>query len=408
MINYNTDRKHIAVIGGGAAGFFSAIHAAYNNNDVTIFEKGNSVLNKVRISGGGRCNVTHACFDVNELVKFYPRGAKELISAFHRFNTNHAIDWFESRGVELKKEEDGRMFPVSDSSQTIIDCLLKEAKSNGVKIKTQCQVNSLVKQNDQFVLTFSDNTQKQFDKVIVAAGGYPSTKSYDWLRSLGINIIEPVPSLFTFNIPNSPFKGLEGVSVEETLVSVEDSKFNYNGPLLITHWGVSGPAVLKTSAFAARHIHDLGYNFKAIINFMPSLINAELDEQLNQQKKLHPAKKVISKLFNQLSNRLWERLCAAAGITETVQYANLSKQQILALVKNISAYEVHVKGKTTFKEEFVTCGGVDLKEVDVKAMQSKKVQGLFFSGEVLNIDGVTGGFNFQAAWTTGFIAGSCI
>ena len=398
--------KSIAVIGGGAAGFFAAIHAAYNGNDVTIFEKGSSVLNKVRISGGGRCNVTHACFDVNELVKFYPRGAKELIGAFHRFNTNRTIDWFESRDVELKTEDDGRMFPVTDSSQTIIDCLLKEAKRNCVEIKMQCSVISVAKVNEQFVLKFADNTKKNFDVVIVAAGGYPSTKSYDWLRSLGLSIIEPVPSLFTFNIPNSPFKGLEGLSVEEALVTVSDSKFNYSGPLLVTHWGVSGPAVLKTSAFAAQHIHDLGYNFKAIINFIPSLSDDELEELLNQQKKLHPAKKVFSKLFNQLPNRLWERLCTTAGITESVQFANISKQQMQALEKNISAHELNVQGKTTFKEEFVTCGGVDLKEIDMKTMQSKKVPGLFFAGEVLNIDGVTGGFNFQAAWTTGFIAGS--
>ncbi|HNR19604.1 MAG TPA: NAD(P)/FAD-dependent oxidoreductase [Bacteroidia bacterium] len=400
--------KNVAVIGGGAAGFFAAIHAAQNGNEVTIFEKGNSLLNKVRISGGGRCNVTHACFEVNDLVKFYPRGSKELISAFYRFNTNHTIDWFESRGVELKTEGDGRMFPVSDLSQTIIDCLLKEAKRNGVKIKTQCGVNAVILVDSKLILKFANDAQKEFDSVIVTSGGYPSSKNYDWLRGLGINIVEPVPSLFTFNIPNSPLKGLEGVSVSDALVTVEDSKFKYNGPLLITHWGISGPAVLKTSAFAARFIHDLNYNFTASINFIPSFSAIELEELFNQQKKNHPSKKVFSKLFPQLPGRLWERLCAAAGITEGCQYANISKQQMLSLIKNILSYELRVKGKTTFKEEFVTCGGIDLKEVDMKTMESKKIPGLFFAGEVLNIDGVTGGFNFQAAWTTGFIAGSSV
>lgn len=400
--------KNIAVIGGGAAGFFSAIHAAQNNNRVVIFEKGSTVLNKVRISGGGRCNVTHACFDVKELIKFYPRGSKELNSAFHRFNTTHTIDWFESYGVELKTEDDGRMFPVSDSSQTIIDCLMEQARDNGVSIKTQRAVVSVTPKADKLLLSFADNSVQEFDKVIVTCGGYPASKSYDWLRNLGIEIVEPVPSLFTFNIPGSPFKGLEGVSVEEAMVTVKNSKFEYQGPLLITHWGISGPAVLKTSAFAARHVHDLNYHFEALVNFLPSYHAVQLEEKINQQKKNVPAKKVFTKFFPELSGRLWERLCATAGITDSVQYANLSKQQMQGLIKNLSAFELSVKGKTTFKEEFVTCGGVDLKELDMKTMQSKKVPGLFFAGEVLNMDGITGGFNFQAAWTTGYIAGTSV
>lgn len=401
--------KNIAVVGGGAAGFFSAIHAAgNNNNNVTIFEKGNNVLGKVRISGGGRCNVTHACFDVKELVKFYPRGSKELLGAFHRFNTNHTLDWFESRGVELKTESDGRMFPVSDNSQTIINCLIHEARKANVKVILQTGIGSIKKRSDAFELNFQDGLVKNFDSVIITSGGYPSLKSYQWIKELGINIIPPIPSLFTFNIPSSPFKGLEGLSIEAAEVSIPDSKFGFSGPLLITHWGVSGPCVLKTSAYAARFIAEKNYEFKCHLNFLPHLKPQELLETLLSLKNSRPAQKVFTKAFYELPQRLWERLCEMSGIEDFTQYANLNKKQIQTLSQNLQHCELNVKGKTTFKEEFVTCGGVDLKEIDMKTMQSKKNSGLYFAGEILDIDGVTGGFNFQAAWTTGFIAGSSL
>jgi predicted Rossmann fold flavoprotein len=399
--------KTIAVIGAGAAGFFAAIKAAGDaGNIVTIFEKSNDVLSKVRISGGGRCNATHACFDVSELINFYPRGGRELRGAFHQFNTNHTIEWFEQRGVHLKTEEDGRMFPVTDSSSTIINCLMGELKRLKINLRTHTGISAIKKNETTFTLTVANKPAEEFDAVIITTGGYPSVKSYDWIKALGIQVIDPVPSLFTFNLPASPLKGLEGISVEDAQVSIPDTKFIYRGPFLVTHWGVSGPAVLKTSAYAARYIHERNYEFLCHINFLPQLSFEDVAEIFNEQKQNNAKRKVFTKPFAQIPLRLWERLCATAGITEALQYANLNKTQQQHLSTNLLKLPMHVKGKTTFKEEFVTCGGIDLKEVDMKTMQCKNIPGLFFAGEILNIDGVTGGFNFQAAWTTGFIAGS--
>lgn len=396
----------IAVIGGGAAGFFAAINAAIINPSlcIYIFEKSKNVLSKVKISGGGRCNVTHACYDITRLIENYPRGNRELISAFNKFNPAHAVEWFSKRGVILKTEADGRMFPVTDNSQTIINCLISEAEKHAVKICYNISVTKFEKTGNEFALTFSDGHIENYTSVIIATGGSPSEKSYQWLKQLGINIIPPVPSLFTFNVPDSPLKGLEGVAVDKARVRIKDEKYFFVGPMLITHWGISGPAVLKLSSFAARAIHNHNYNFSVIINWLPELSDINLAERFSEIKKTSPTKKITSNSVFQLPQRLWERICTLSGIEESMQFSNLSKSKQNLLTDNLLRFTLTVIGKTTFKEEFVTCGGVDLKEVDMRTMQCKKIPGLYFAGEILDIDGLTGGFNFQAAWTTGYLA----
>ncbi len=398
--------KKIAVIGGGAAGFFAAIHAAYQNKtEVVLFEKSNKVLSKVRISGGGRCNVMHNCFDAARLTEFYPRGKKELRNAFARFYSQHTLEWFQSRGVKLKAEEDGRMFPVTDDSITIINCLMQEAAENNVEIKLQHDVDSIEKIKEHFEITFADGRKSKFDKVIVTTGGNPQLKSYEWLTKLGHTIIPPVPSLFTFNIPLSPLKGLEGLSVQSALVRIQDVKHEEKGPVLITHWGLSGPAVIKMSAWAARKLHELNYETTAMINWLPQHHAESAKTEIEKFKIIFHNRKVSANPVFELPQRLWERLCELSTITDTDNYADLSKTKINKLSEILTNMQLRLRGKTTYKEEFVTCGGIHLKEVDMITMESKKVKGLFFAGEVLDIDGVTGGFNFQAAWTTGYLAG---
>ncbi len=400
----------VIIIGGGAAGFFGAITCArYNYNaEIILLEKSTKLLSKVRISGGGRCNVTHACFDNNQLIKYYPRGGKELKTCFSYFSTNQTVDWFESRGVKLKTEADNRMFPESDSSQSIVDCLEREARVLGVKIMTGFAVGGLEKNNNKWTVKLRGGENMVCDKILVATGGSPSDDSYNWVRELGLEVITPVPSLFTFNIPDSRLNGLQGLSVANAEVRVEGTKISTLGPLLLTHWGFSGPVILRLSAWAAREIYAMDYNFNIHINFVPTYTEDSLREKLLEIKSEHHKKMVTSNVFFDLPKRLWERLIGLAGIEEETRWADVPNKNINKLIEELLRGNYSVKGKTTFKEEFVTCGGIDLKEVELTTMQSRKHQGLHFAGEVLNIDALTGGFNFQSAWTTGFLAGKSI
>jgi len=390
----------IIIVGGGAAGFFTAINIAEKNPSLTIaiLERGKSVLEKVRISGGGRCNVTHACFIPNDLAQFYPRGEKELRGPFHKFASGDTIEWFERHGVELKIEEDGRMFPVSDSSQTIIDCFLNSAKKCGVKVLTGQSVQSVFKSDNGWKLdTQNDNFSCQ--KLIMATGSNP--KIWELLESLGHSIVSPVPSLFTFNIKDKRIKDLPGIASPAT-VKVNGTKLSASGPLLITHWGMSGPAILKLSAWGARELFEKNYKFTISVNWL----NTDLDDALEQVKELkqeHAKKSVSKNAFFDLPKRLWESLVAASGIEPETQWANLSKSQLQNLAEQLVRGQFEVNGKSTFKEEFVTAGGIDLREIDFKTMRSKLHENLYFAGEILNIDAITGGFNFQNAWTGGFI-----
>ncbi|MEX0608429.1 MAG: NAD(P)/FAD-dependent oxidoreductase [Balneolaceae bacterium] len=397
----------IAVIGGGAAGFFAALSckAHHPSANVHLYEKSAKLLAKVKVSGGGRCNVTHSCFKVGELVKNYPRGERPLKKAFGIFNPNHTIEWFKARGVELKTESDGRMFPVTDDSQTIIDCLTKEARKLGVSIKLNSPIKSIQKLSDGFQLGFKKSEIKKVDKVIIATGGSPRESGFDWLKDLGHSVEEPVPSLFTFNMPDEPVKELMGVVVNPVEARIQGSKLKSEGPLLITHWGMSGPAILKLSAFGARELHERNYNFVVMINWAGSKGEEEIRSALKSVVEHHTKKKVTNVNPFNMPNRMWEFLLNKLSLADDMIWENLGKKNINRLTHIIFNDEYEVRGKTTFKEEFVTCGGIKLSEIDMKSMQSKIVPGLYFAGEVLNIDGITGGFNFQAAWTTGFISG---
>lgn len=402
-----TSQKTIAIIGGGAAGFFAAVNCAdmYPQHRVTIFEKGKKLLSKVRVSGGGRCNVTHACFDVQLLAKNYPRGEKQLKSCFSRFMTTDTIKWFEERGVNLKAENDGRMFPVSDSSQTIIDCLLQEAEKHNVQIETGCDVIRMEKKEDgKIELTFRYEEKRSFDAVLIATGGSPSASGFDWLRDSGHDIIPPVPSLFTFNIPKNKVTELMGVSVNPARVKILQTNYSNEGPLLITHWGMSGPAVLKLSSLAARELATRNYKFKIQVSWLTDKKEDTLRAEFIEMKKTFATRLVYNFIEFGLPKRLWQFLLDKSGIPEHQQWAQLSKDQLNKLVSSLMYDEYSVSGKTTFKEEFVTCGGVSLKDVNFQTMESKIMKGLYFAGEVLDIDAVTGGFNFQAAWSTGFVA----
>lgn len=397
----------VAVIGGGAAGFFSAISAKHHNPEaqVTIYEKSDKLLSKVRISGGGRCNVTHHCFKINELVKFYPRGEKPLKKAFGIFSPTDTIDWFKQRGVELKTESDGRMFPTSDSSDTIIKCLMKEVNHLGIGIKTQSSIKSLRVSSEKIELGFKDNQFKEVDKVIIATGGSPRSEGFNWLRDLDHDIEEPVPSLFTFNMPDEDIKELMGVVADPVSVKIMGTKLKSSGPLLITHWGMSGPAILKLSSFGARELSEMDYEFNVLINWTGELSEQEIRDTLKNVVDSHGKKRIYNVNPFELPGRLWEFLIKKLDISDNMIWDNMGKKNINRLVHILMNDEYSVKGKTTFKEEFVTCGGVSLQDIDIKTMESRKVPNLYFAGEVLDIDGVTGGFNFQAAWTTGFIAG---
>jgi predicted Rossmann fold flavoprotein len=401
--------QSIIIIGGGAAGFFAAIRAAECNPDaqVIILEKSKDVLGKVKVSGGGRCNLTHACFVPRELSKFYPRGEKELLGPFNRFACGDTIEWFEKRGVKTKIEADGRMFPVSDDSQTIVDCLWAAARKSGVSIYINTALKALHApsvSNPNWVIETAQ--QKLFaQQVMIASGSSPSMWAI--LAQLGHTIIEPVPSLFTFNIKDPRLTDLLGISVPLAEVKVEGSKLSSTGPLLITHWGMSGPAILKLSAWGARELAGLQYKFAIRVNWI--MAKPEDTRQDLEDLKQEDGRKMVSANTQfGLPIRLWKRLVAATGIRDDKRWADLSKKEIQTLAEELTQGRFQVNGKSTFKEEFVTAGGVDLKEVDFKTFGSKLFPGLFFAGEVLNIDAITGGFNFQAAWTGGWIAGEAM
>lgn len=397
---------NIIIVGGGAAGFFTAINIVEKNPKlkVAILERGTEVLNKVRISGGGRCNVTHACFEPNELVKFYPRGEKELRGPFHQFCSGDTIEWFEKHGVELKIEADGRIFPVSNSSQTIIDCFLKATQKLGITVLTRQSVQSIFKKDSLWkVETQTENYLAE--KLILATGSNP--KVWEMLQNFGHAIVSPVPSLFTFNIKDSRIKELPGVTAHVT-VKVKDTKLSSTGPLLITHWGMSGPAILKLSAWGARILHDKNYQFTIFVNWLNDAETTAVEKKLKELKQEHAKKSVSKKSPFELTNRLWESLVIASGIEVETKWADLSKIQLQNLVNQLTNGTFQINGKSTFKEEFVTAGGIDLKEINFKTMESKLHENLYFAGEIVNIDAITGGFNFQNAWTSGYIVATAL
>ena len=397
------------VVGGGAAGFFGAIAAAEADPraSVTILEKTRHVLSKVRISGGGRCNTTHACFEPRELSQRYPRGGRALIGPFTRFGPRETIEWFRLRGVNLKTEPDGRMFPVTDSSLSIIDCLMDSAKNADVQIRLQTGLDAIARQPcGGFSLTLSSGERLAADRLLWAAGGCREVNHP--LVPLGHTLVPPVPSLFTFHIDSSWLSELPGVSVEDVQVSVPGTALKQRGPLLITHTGVSGPAILRLSAWGARDLHAAAYRFPLGISWLPDAKPDSLLEEINRRREAHGGQTVLRTRLNPLPARLWEQLVLQAGISADTKWARLAKPQAQKLVSLLTGTELPVTGKSMNKEEFVTAGGIPLPEVDFKTMQSRIAPGLFLAGESLDIDGITGGFNFQAAWTTGWIAGQAI
>jgi predicted flavoprotein YhiN len=434
----------IVIAGGGAAGFFAAVTCAEAAPDaeVIILEKGAQFLSKVKISGGGRCNVTHACFDARELTIRYPRGERALLAPFNRFQASDTVVWFESHGIKLKTERDGRMFPVSDSSQTIIDCLMNAAKSAGVKLRSNCGVERVTKLPDggfEVELerrtpvrpesfggvqasacsggtlkrelqhagseTGAPNKKISCDRLLLATGGCRAAAAGQLAVSLGHKLEPPVPSLFTFHIATPWLRGLAGVSVEVAEASVPGARLRERGALLATHWGLSGPAILRLSAWGARELHELDYKFPLHINWLPQLDAEKITAEFQSRRNSQPAKLIVNTPLAPLPSRLWEQLVLAAGISRDTRWAALSRAAQHRLVKQLIRTEFQVTGKSLNKDEFVTCGGVRLGEVDFKTMESRICPGLYFAGELLDIDGITGGFNFQAAWTTGWIAG---
>ncbi len=396
----------LIVIGGGAAGFYGAIQSAELNPDLSILilEKSNKLLSKVKVSGGGRCNVTQHCFDAAQLAKHYPRGEKPLKNLFKKYQAQNVVDWFASKRIALKAEEDGRMFPTTDSSQTIIDCFLNEAVKHKIKIELETAVLGITPQQDH--LQVQCNTGKVYiaKKVLLATGGNPNLQFYQWIQNLGHQIMPPIPSLFTFNDSQKHFKDLMGIAVPDAEVKIASTKFSHSGPVLITHWGLSGPAVIKLSAWAAEYLHQVNYQFTALVSWIGNVKEDILREELIDHKAKHGKQKVYNNPLFALPNRLWQLLCSLAEIDEQKIWAELPQKNINKLIEGLIRSSFQIKGKTTFKEEFVTCGGVALSDIDLETMESKKIKNLFFAGEVLNIDGETGGYNFQAAWTTSYIA----
>lgn len=400
----------ILVIGGGAAGFFTAINAAENNKSlkIAILERGKEVLTKVKVSGGGRCNVTHAEFVPKQLAQNYPRGEKELLGSFHRFMTGDTIDWFEKRGVALKIEEDGRMFPTTDSSQTIIDCFTSETKRLGIKVLKNHSVKQLSKHENKWLVATSEGDFLA-EKVVVATGSNP--KIWKLLEQLGHSIEAPVPSLFTFNIKDPRILDLPGVATQASVAVLDvagKTMLESEGPLLITHWGMSGPAILKLSAWGARLLEATQYKFKIQVNWLYDASKENIVEAL-KTLKLENAKQTIAKYTQfELPKRLWQSLLKASAISDTQKWADTTNIQLNTLAEQLTQGTFEVNGKSTFKEEFVTAGGIQLKEVDFKTFESRVCENLFFAGEVLNIDAITGGFNFQNAWTGGYLAAQAL
>jgi len=394
----------IGVVGGGAAGFFSAIHAAYAGHKVKLFEKSPKVLSKVLVSGGGRCNVTHGTVFLNDLLKGYPRGSSFLKKVFSHFSTSDTMAWFESRGVLLKTEADLRVFPQSDDSQTIVNVLLDQAKKYDVEILTRHSIREILPENGRFLIKGEEKEEK-VDRLIICSGGSNKKESYSFLAKLGHSIINPIPSLFTFNTPDAGLKLLKGISVPNGKIRFEGSKIHYSGPILITHWGISGPAVLKLSAFGADWLYDKEYKTSALIKWDANFTESGLKKVLNDFRQAHPKKNIQKNALFGLPSRLWQYLTSKAEIEENLIWDGISQKKINKLIENLFNFSLIISGKTTFKEEFVTAGGVDLREIDANTMESKLIPGLFFAGEVIDVDGITGGYNFQAAWSTGFLAG---
>lgn len=397
----------VAIIGGGAAGYFSAfsVKKHHPNAEVILYEKTSKSLSKVKVSGGGRCNVTHHCFDIAQLVKHYPRGSRFLKKAFHFFGPTDTIEWFKSRGVSLKIEEDNRMFPTTDSSQTIIDCFNEEVEKLGIQVKFRSTIHALVPLKDSIKLDFGEGNVKEFNKVIVATGGSPKLEGLKWLQALGHRVEPPVPSLFTFNMPTEKIKELMGLVAPNASVKVQGSKLIATGPVLITHWGMSGPGILKLSSFGARDLAQLNYNFKIQINWVNATNEDQFRMKFAELLSSHPKAGIQQTKIDGVPKRLWHFILKDLGIDLAKPSAELSKKDKNRLINALLNAEYQVSGKTTFKEEFVTCGGVSLSDINPKTMESRVVPNLYFAGEVMDIDGVTGGFNFQAAWTTGYIAG---
>lgn len=397
----------VLIIGGGAAGFFTAINAKENNPDldITILEKGKDVLQKVKISGGGRCNVTHACFEPKELTKFYPRGEKELLGPFHQFMTGDTFEWFDNRGIPLKIENDNRVFPEANTSQAIIDCFTNAVDNLGIKVLKNHGVNSVSQQDNKWVV---NTKEMQFDAdfLVVAAGS--SKKVWDLCKTLDHSIIDPVPSLFTFNIKDKRIIDLGGISVPNAEVKLIGTNLENSGPLLITHWGLSGPAILKLSAFGARILADKNYQYNVEVNWLGQDSDSVLDELILLKKQQAKKQVNLKSPFSDIPRRLWERFVAAAEIKPNQNWGDLSNKQLNNLANQLTKGLFNANGRTTFKDEFVTAGGVNLKEINFKRFESKLHKNLFFVGEVLNIDAVTGGFNFQNAWTGGFICAKSI
>lgn len=409
--------QKLIVIGGGAAGFFCAVNAARLRPDlkVILLEKSGKLLSKVKISGGGRCNTTHACFEIPTLVKKYPRGETFLKKSFHQFNTNHTIQWFLERGVGLAEENDGRMFPTTNQSQTIIDCLLKEANQYKVQVILHSEVKSIEQTLEGFnVLVGNTSNSKvviinmttQF--ICIACGGYPKSEMFNWLGNLNHSFQSPVPSLFTFNIPKHPIAALMGLSVPKATVKILGTKLKESGPLLITHWGFSGPVILRLSAWGARQLSEMQYHFTIQVNWVGDTNEAVLREEWGYYRTELAAQKMGGKNPFSLPARLWNFILASSGVMEETRWAELKAAQQNKIIQLLSAFPFEVKGKTTFKEEFVTCGGITLSEINPQTMESKLVPNLFFAGEIMDIDGITGGFNFQHAWTSGWIAATTI
>jgi len=402
----------IAIIGGGAAGFFAAIAAKENhpNAQVTILEKSQKLLSKVKVSGGGRCNVTNGCTSIKQLSTAYPRGEKKLKKAFRTFSTKDTMEWFESRGVPLMIQEDTCVFPVSQDSQSIIDCFLNGARRLGIKIEKGTGVKAIEPIGEQLQLEFikAEYETRIYDKVIVATGGSPKRSGLEWLEKLGHKIEDPVPSLFTFNMPNEPIKELMGIVVEKALTNIQGTKLRGDGPLLITHWGMSGPAILKLSAFGARILSDCGYDFKVQVNWVNQINNELVMNALKNIVDDHGNKILSNYRPYLLPERLWHYLVEKCNLPLNKKWNELGKKGLNKLTNILTNDNYSVKGKTTFKEEFVTCGGVSLESIDFNTMQSRVCKNLYFAGEVMDVDAITGGYNFQAAWTTGFIAGKLL
>jgi predicted Rossmann fold flavoprotein len=398
----------LLILGGGAAGFLAAITAAEAQpaRKIILLEKQRQPLAKVRISGGGRCNVTHACFDVAELVRAYPRGSRELRGPFTRFGPRETVAWFAGRGVPLKTEADGRMFPTTDLSETIVECLLKTARSAGVELRTQVEVRRIERRATGFELTLRDGGQLTGERLVLATGS--NKQGYAWAQALGHTLIPPVPSLFTFQIDDPRLHDLSGVSLGDAHLGLAGTKLEARGPLLITHWGLSGPAALKLSAWAARELYEQNYHAELLINYLPNFTSHKLQLKLLDLKVAHARRVVTAHSPLGLPQRLWEKLTMAAGMVDGQRWADVTKGQLNALSLEVTQGRYAITGKGVFKEEFVTCGGVSLREVDFKTMESRLCPGLYLAGEILDIDALTGGYNFQSAWTTGWLAGQAL